>query len=273
MFFSSSRRAKKQHQRSKKEKLMSRKRTTTLIVLAITAGILVAAPCLATTWTAAPDFHAAYAGTGYTYGPWSYGYTDNVSLDLSGGYSFGLMSARDGSADYDRMSGIPGSDVNGMIIRNNTDTEWNGIAPYGMALHPGSNNYKTVLRFTASTAGLYSVDSRFELQWIGQETQWGTLSGQSDSHVIKYVNSTSVSQLAGKILLSGDSTLSYIDSVSLNAGESIDFILGEGGNGYLYDITRVAVTVTSQDVPEPGSMLALGTGFVGLIGFVVRKRR
>jgi hypothetical protein len=238
-----------------------------LAALTVLVSILGMIPASADTWDAATGFHAAYGAGGFTYGPWSFGYTSTVSLDLSEGYTFGLMTNRDYTWGQERMNGIPG-DSFGMIVYNPTDTAQDAL-PYADAMHPASNAYKAVIRFTAPTAGLYAVDSSFVLFFDGQ----GGYYGKTDNHVMKYVSETNVQELAGSVLYGSNNTLTYVDTISLNAGESIDFVVGEGGDSCWYDLNRVAMTITSQDVPEPAGMLALGSGMLGLIGFAIRRRR
>jgi len=56
------------------------------------------------------------------------------------------------------------------------------------------------------------------------------------------------------------------------AGEYIDFVAGFGVDSNIAnDLTGINVTIS--EVPEPGSLLALGSGLLGLVGLVTRRRR
>jgi len=58
---------------------------------------------------------------------------------------------------------------------------------------------------------------------------------------------------------------SYADgSISLVIGNTIDFAVGPGGNGYDFDTTGLAAQING--VPLPGAVLLLGSGLLGLAG-------
>lgn len=217
--------------------------TGLLIVLAIVVSIAATVPLCAITWNAAADYHAAYTAGVYTYNNWSYGYTSGASASLTAGYTFGLMNAHDNTFQaHERMNGIPGASVYSALFYNPSDTDstGTGIIAHGLGMLPADNDYyKTALRFTAPTTGTYTVAATFQLYWDTQP------SAMTDSHVVKYINSTNVQELAGAVLVDASPVLSYNNSVLLNAGESLDFIVGNGGNGQGYDMNRVAVTIVN----------------------------
>ena len=66
-------------------------------------------------------------------------------------------------------------------------------------------------------------------------------------------------------------TFAYNTNVTLAAGDNLWFeSAGDATLGAKWVQLDIDVTPV---VPEPGSFIALGTGLVGLAGFVIRKRK
>jgi hypothetical protein len=61
----------------------------------------------------------------------------------------------------------------------------------------------------------------------------------------------------------------YSDTLTLSAGENLDFFVY--GNHMNYN--AVGLSVTISQVPEPGAMMLIGSGLVGLLAYAWRKRK
>jgi len=63
--------------------------------------------------------------------------------------------------------------------------------------------------------------------------------------------------------------------VSVNAGDTVDFAVGLGSRpSYYGDSTGISATISSSppsSVPEPSSMILLGSGALFLIGYRMRR--
>lgn len=63
------------------------------------------------------------------------------------------------------------------------------------------------------------------------------------------------------------STLNPNGHLSLSIDEG-----GDGGDGWAIDFLTVGVTTRGSAIPEPGSLALLGTGALGVLGAILRKR-
>jgi hypothetical protein len=110
--------------------------------------------------------------------------------------------------------------------------------PGETSFHPGPSNERSVVRFTAPSAGGYDVSATFSGgDFIGPTT--------SDVHVL--INGLEVfgTQING---FGPPSAKSYSASCTLSAGDTVEFVVGVGANGtYFYDTTILSVTITAAN--------------------------
>lgn len=114
----------------------------------------------------------------------------------------------------------------------------------------------TIVRFTAPTAGSYSVGGKFEILDVNASGTFVSIVGGSSNFV---------QPLSGAVF----TPASFGFQTQLNAGQTLDFVVDSAGSHY-NDSTGLSATITS--VPEPAAWALMIVGF-GLVGSAARSRR
>lgn len=128
-----------------------------------------------------------------------------------------------------------------------------------LVLNPGANQGYSVVRFTAAATSLYAVQAEF----FGLDESF-KFPNLSDVYVRTTINvfSDGVAGFQGVSQFNGD--------VFLNAGDTLDFMVGDNGDGVPNHATALSATVTA--VPEPGALAMLLVGLAAVGGQVARRR-
>jgi hypothetical protein len=218
-----------------------------LLILAVFFSL----PSFATSYSAAADFSPSSNPNG----AWSYGWMASL------GQPFQLFSTHvppnsEMSPDIKARLWSVNNDGLPAVFHNNTGISRDflsvRVAPGALVMHPGRNGEVAILRWIAPAAGLYAVSAKFGGADIGV--------GVTDAHVLK--NGVGLFQGTVNAL---DPQLSapkaWTGELTLAAGDTLDFAVGDGGNGPSSDSTRLEATV----VACPGGVCS--TPSAGLVGY------
>jgi hypothetical protein len=67
---------------------------------------------------------------------------------------------------------------------------------------------------------------------------------------------------------------SFSTTVTFNQGDILNFAVGFGSDGaYFNDSTGISAHLSPSAVPEPASMVLLGSGLLGTLSSAMRRRR
>ena len=227
-------------------------------LLVVTAAALLTPAATSAQWNAASDFSILQNPNG----AWSYGYrttlasTSLTPYPLSG---VGQVSQAYWSTTTFAAPGVFKNVSNASAVYYGTVQ----MAAGQLASHPGPSGEFSILRFTAPSAGNYSLATTFS------GVDFGGVGTSSDVQVLV----DGVSYFGGLINGYG-ATQTFASVLALNVGSVVDFAVGFGSNGNWFDDStgidaRIdAVTAT----PEPASIALFATGLLG-IAAVTRRRR
>jgi hypothetical protein len=227
----------------------TRKRLLGLFKTIILLVFVMSASALAATYNAFTDFSIS---NGNPNGVWSYGWSTTLlsSLNL---YPHGFV---DGSGNLDWndpnhvFAGAPSN------FANPTNNQQGTVPAHSAAFHPGQSGEFSHYIWTAPTSGLFSLSATFS----------PLDTGGTDVHILEDGSSL----FAGNV--SPGNPQSFSTQLSLVAGDTIDFAVGDGPDGtFQRDTTGISATISN--VPEPGTWAAAALGVFAVFGRIMRKMR
>lgn len=211
------------------------------------AGLMAAATAQAAGYDATADFQTL-SNPG---GVWSYGYSPFAGagyamtlFDVNGSIGTGWVMS-----NYNTL-GTPAAFINlGAPVA--------GVATGQLALHPGpaALGDLAILRFTAPTAGDYTVTGQFFAGDTG--SMQGLIIANDDAvHPLQTFADTTDASIFAPL------------TITLAAGAHLDFAVGNNGS-FLFGSTPLSVQISA--VPEPQSYLLM-LGGLALMACVGRRR-
>ena len=187
-------------------------------------------------WNAATEFST----TNNPFGAWRAGWTATL------GSTFNLFTTLDATGIplwYDPANFVLDTPN---IQKNTSSFEWSGVQPGQISLRPGcSANEHAVLRWTAPAAATCTVDAQF---FAGDY-------GETDGSILKN-SATAVYRVA-----STSSNPRYTGTVSVSAGDTLDFVVGTAADGCAADDTPINVVVTCSSCNGTCVPTGCGPGF------------
>jgi hypothetical protein len=220
------------------------------------------------TWNVVTDFSSTNPSSA-----WTYGWANSTACGANSAYVDANNSYSSLVGGAGRLCGwrYDGSTVDPSAVRNFTSSDIDMTSVWGFVIHPDSLltfpgwsstwGYASVVKFTAPTAGSYSINLTTSHQSTDNGTSWAEV----------YQNMTTLgsgTQLVSQYM-SGSDSLTYSATLALGAGDTISLV----NNGKSQYTGGLFVSGTIGQVPEPSAaLLTLCGGLVGLLCYAWRKR-
>jgi hypothetical protein len=233
----------------------SKKFTFVSTVATLLSLAVLARPSVAQSYNVATQFSTASNPNG----AWSYGYSYGVGgtfiQDTTNTTAYAGLALGGWMGNLNPVFGanepyvLKNSTAN--PVTNNTTTVYQ---PGQLALQPGETNGESVIRWTAPFSGSFSINATF----TGLDFFIGD---SADVHILHNGSSIFNSTVG--------SPASYSGPQSILVGDTIDFVVGNGGNGANNDTTALSATI----VPEPTPVGLVAMGLACLLSLGLRKRK
>ncbi|MBI2842941.1 MAG: alpha-galactosidase [Armatimonadetes bacterium] len=215
------------------------------LYVAVVAVCLIVAvgPVAGQTWNASTDFSVA----GNPNGVWSYGYAPNLAAGYQLVHYAGHGIGAQLPAGWQNVQYWWASYATPAVYNNpastNAVSEWGTIPAQSMAMHPGMNNERSVVRWTAPAEGLCAIRGSFKALNFGKVD--GTV---LQNGLVLWTRNMDAGQSS-----------SFILDVLAAANDTVDFAGGYGAdNTFSGDLTGLSATVELV----PGSSTGTITGTV-----------
>lgn len=244
-------------------------RVLRLLGLVGLAAIL-SGPALATTY----DAVAGFSATNNPNSVWSYraGTTGEPLLSHTGTVAgtFTASSTPSSLSDWANTDGAtPGFPGQAWVVDNNTASDstnncCGSILYHAHTLSLDGQSVGSIIRFTAATAGTYSITGLFE----SNDTSMMT-------HNVGVIENGSTALVAATSLVNGSQVTFKNLPVTLAVGDYVDFIsYGFSGGSYGNTGLQVALSdgAASSSVPEPAPWMLLATGLLSLLASTAMRR-
>jgi hypothetical protein len=256
-------------------------------LFALALLVVVTVPALATNWSLAGDFSSTtqgnngwYYGTDYylTYSQAAAMATNGSCTSFVGDQYFGHFSPAVDLWMLDAGVALFYSPQATSMYQYYNAGPWasGGIGAGKVAIMTsGATDHNVKARWVASIEGDYTYNVTFTDQTNslnGVSVNWGDQ------------NANTKIQLGAKTYITDAvSTQTYTGTQHLLAGQYLEFVVdphdANGNMHYIdnadkrFDVIGVDATITDVPAPEPGSLMAMATGLVGLVGFGIRRRK
>ena len=188
------------------------------------------------------DASAQFSLSSNPNGEWTYGWstTPGGTLTTFSKSATGPLEPGAGAVSY-WNTGAPSWDAYHSVFSNQTATpstvsQGLVVEPWTLVLHPANDGKLAVARFTARSDGQYSVWAGFKnLDAQAKKTQALVARGGVTVHQ--------------QILTGANASSTNSWTFTLRSGETIDFAVGNGGDGFGDDSVQLAATVVRTGVP------------------------